>query len=161
MKIICLGTLMLDPCLEPLVFWMSKSLCKSLYLPLMITYGLREEIWAFSTDPTWKTSKGQFLPTWCVGAHERGACVHDTCVGVHEASPPVWVLAFSSRFLSFFHLEIHRNLKWIFFVLYYLHKSSKNHWSSNFISLILYVMPWFVNLYDSSLPNTYELLKVN
>jgi len=47
----------------------------------MITSGLREENWSFSTDPTWKTSNGQFLPVekrrgaW-QGCVRRMACAH-------------------------------------------------------------------------------------
>jgi len=39
----------------------------------------------------------------------------------------VGVLAFFARFQLFFRLKTPRNLKWIFFTLYCLQKSSKNH----------------------------------
>ena len=69
------------------------------------------------------------------------------------------------RFRLFFHLETPMNLKWIFITLYRLKKPSKNHWSSIIISLILYVMSWFVDFHDFSLQTTYRVawfwIKVN
>jgi hypothetical protein len=69
------------------------------------------------------------------------------------------------RFRSFLCLETPRNLKLIFITLYCLQKPSKNHWYSIFISLILHLMSWFVDLHDLSLQNTYGVawfrIKVN
>jgi len=96
----------------------------------MITYGLREENWAFCTDPTWKTRKLPFLDAARRRAHRIGRRAPEAQGGMyqaHAAAPPAEILVFSSCFRSFFRLETLRNLKWIFFTLNCLQKPSKNH----------------------------------
>ena len=59
-----------------------------------------------------------------------------------------------------FLLAMSWNVKWIFFTLYCLQRPSENHWSSNFISLILYLMYCFAYLHDFSLKNTKNTYEV-
>jgi len=82
---------------------------------------------------------------------------HGHALMAHEAAHCVRNLTFLSRFRLFFRLETPMNVKWIFFTLYFLQKPSKNYWNSIFISLILYVMSWFVDLHDFSLQNTQNI----
>jgi len=125
---------------------------------LFITYdylGFKRRKLRFLHQPVWETSKGQLLPTkkrnnTYKGCRKRIACAHD----VHEAAPVCEFLCFRPFFDSSSLLETPRNFKWIFFIFYCLQKPSKNHCSSNFISLILHVMSWFVVLHDFSIQNT-------
>jgi len=88
-------------------------------------------------------------------SHAQGCMAH-----AHEASLLVQTLQFSTLFQSLFHLVMPWNFKWFFFTLYCLQMSSKNHWTSIFISLILHLMSCFVGLHDFSemTQNTYGVV---
>jgi len=138
---------MLNPSLVQPNFWMFVQ--GSLFI-CIITRSLKDENYAFFSDPDWKTSWKCILPAqMCKGTWLRDqgriwgiprcvACIREHLSGtrVYEAIVIVRILQFYVFFFSVLPswnaLELEMN-----FPQHYLQKPSKNHWSSFFVFLDL------------------------
>jgi hypothetical protein len=93
---------------------------------LFIAYdyiGFKRRKLAFSIVSAWKTNNGKFLPAAVHKCIWEGRKRHMLCAQEAYDATRVCEFAFSSHFLSFFHLETPRNLKLVFFSFYIVFKS--------------------------------------